>query len=191
MRRWIGGLAAARTPEHPAARAELPRPSGPIDDLPEWAQEYVEAIEASNRELTTDLKAATADLAAWDEEVNDLRAQVEQLKESFAVVSTASIPAVSPGDATPASIALVREAIDRAIDEADDRIIFLDRARQSGYDFEGYNDPERLYKALADVTEASELFGKGGSLGMTLGAWFQQRGYEYSATNDVGYDHRY
>lgn len=193
LRRWIGGLAAARTPEHPAAAIAAIAPTGSVDELPEWAQEYVDMLDRRIAELSTDLKSAEADLAARDERIADLEDQLGETKASFAAFSAATgAPPRPRADENHAvtPIASVRQAVDRAVAEAGDRLVFLDRARKSAYEFEGYNDPERMYHVLCDVAEASDLYSQG-SLGMTLNEWFLQRGYEYSARNDAARSRKY
>jgi len=184
LRRWLGNLSSARTAAHPATQRARGLLAERADELPEWAQAYVDQIEDDVREIQDRLDAAEAEVTEKANRIAALDAELETVKRSFGEV--ARYQATGAGDEEPVVRVptTVEQAVTWAIEDAEDRAIFLPSARRSGLSFSNYADPEKLYRAISDVAEASAQFADG-SLGMSLGQWFSQRGYGYNPRNNA------
>jgi hypothetical protein len=181
LRRWLGALSSARTVPHPALRAIAADVVRRSDELPGWAQAYVDDIETERDDALGLAAEVQAELASREARIAELEDEVTTLRESFRYVSSATTAVLpSAGAAEEWVPGTVREAVERAIADAGDAWVFLDSARRSALEFEGYEDPEKLYRAMSDVAEASRRFGDS-TLGTNLSEWFRQRGYGYSA----------
>lgn len=181
LRRWLGALSSARTGPHPALRAISADLAARRDEIPEWVQEYVGSVESERDEALGVAAEAQAELAAREARITELEDDVTALQRSFNEVARAT--AGRPGIVEPDEervAASVREAVEWAVEDAGDTCVFLPSAQQAGIEFEGYEDPQKLYRAISDVAEASKRFGES-SLGTNLSEWFRQKGYGYSA----------
>lgn len=181
LRRWLGALSSARIGPHPALRAISAGLAARSDEMPAWIQEYVESVEAERDDAVGVAAEAQAELAAREARIAELEDDVTSLQRSFGEVARARAKPEGVSEPHVERIPeTVRDAVERAIAEAGDTCVFLDSARDSGNDFDEYEDPGKLYRAICDVAEASRRFGDS-SLGMNLASWFRERGYGYSA----------
>lgn len=190
LRRWLGALSSARTGPHPALRAISAAFAAPSDEIPDWVQTYIESVEAERDEALVLAAEGQAELVAREARMAELEDEVSALQRSFAEVAQATVQSETPPESDavqPPTTA--REAVESAIEEAGDTCLFLDSAKRSGLAFDGYEDPEKLHRAILDVAEASRQFGES-SLGTNLSEWFRQRGYGYSAREPAAHSGR-
>lgn len=194
LRGWLGALSAASVPEHPtvtAVRAEQRLRLAQTDDVPAWVTEYVRTLEAGLDEVKATAAGLSRELAASQQEAEELRAELLEVRKQYRVVAEHGGPGAGGDEAGPDLDSLtVQEAFELARSEAGQHVVYLPDVEDSIADFRSYDGPRRLYAALTVVAEAAAAKFSGGSLGAGFGAYFSDRGYEYSSRNDAATNRR-
>jgi hypothetical protein len=194
IRSWLGTLAAAATPEHPAVarrreeRRALAKAAADSDDLGQL-REYIALLEADNdeaRRSADEYKERTAELssalALKESELEQVRENFVDLQRSLATTGeNTDEVSVTDSDAV-SSVASAMDAVEQLARTTyyRPRVTVTAAAMRSGRRFSQYARPEDLLRACQTVLEAGALY-HDNRLGMSPAEFFSQRGYGYGA----------
>lgn len=191
-RNWLAAAAAAVVPEHPAvreARANRRHQVNETDELPQWVQDYVAATDAELDEAKKEITELRGALTISQQAEQDAQDQLDESRQQFHVVQAAVQADEQETDLVDLDTISVAEAFHLARDEARPNVTYLDDTEDSIKDFATYESPRRLYEALSTIDDAAAAWQEG-TLGPGFGAYFTERGYEYSQRNPAAYARR-
>lgn len=191
-RSWLGTAAAAAVPEHPtvtAAKENRRHTLAKTDELPKWINDYIThtdaELEAGEKERN-ELMEALANAQQVEQDAHDALAD---MRRQFNVMQAATQGDPEKPNTVDFDGLSVLDAFHLARNEAGAHVTYLDAAENSVQNFSTYENPRRLYEALSTLDEAAEAW-QDGTLGPGFGAYFSDRGYEYSQKVTAAFAHR-